>query len=91
MRPPDPPAAPAAEPAAAGRAPASRDEAFRWLEAAADYLLAAEPHSPVPYLVRRAVAWGRLPLPQLMKEYQRSGYDLGALHNVLGLDAGDGG
>ncbi len=89
----DPPAAPA--PAAvvaiavAGRGPASRDEAYRWLEAAADYLAGAEPHSPVPYLVRRAVAWGRLPLPRLMQEFQRNGYDLGALQNVLGLD-GDG-
>jgi type VI secretion system protein ImpA len=72
--------------AIAGRAPASRDEAYRWLEAAADFLAAAEPHSPVPYLVRRAVAWGRLPLPELMQEFQRSGYDLGTLHNVLGLE-----
>jgi hypothetical protein len=45
----------------------------------------------VPYLVRRAVAWGRLPLPQLMLEFQKSGYDLGALHDLLGLDAAGGG
>lgn len=71
------------------RGPASRDEAYRWLNAAADYLAATEPHSPVPYLVRRAVAWGAMPLPALMLEFQRNGYDLGALFNVLGLEGGE--
>lgn len=77
---------PAAIPA--GRGPASRDEAFRWLRAASDYLVQTEPHSPVPYLVRRAVLWGGLSLPELMIDFQRSGYDLGALYTMLGFDAG---
>ena len=36
----------------------SRAEAYRVLQAAADFLQRTEPHSPTPYLVRRAVAWG---------------------------------
>jgi type VI secretion system protein ImpA len=85
--PPPPPDAPVAVPIAiAGRGPASREEAYRWLGAAADYLARTEPHSPVPYLVRRAVAWGALPLPVLMERFQRDGYDLGALYKLLGFD-----
>lgn len=69
--------------------PASREEAFRWLRAASDYLVETEPHSPVPYLVRRAVAWGGLSLQALMIEFQRSGYDLGTLYGLLGFDTGE--
>lgn len=75
--------------AASGHGPASRDEAFRWLRGAADYLVETEPHSPVPYLVRRAVAWGGLSLSQLMLDFQRSGYDLGTLYVLLGFDTGE--
>ncbi len=81
-----PPAPDAAPPAFSGAAgPASRDEAFRWLRAAADYLEATEPHSPVPHLVRRAVGWGGLSLQELMMDFQRSGYDLGTLYVLLGF------
>lgn len=75
--------------AVAGGGPGSRDEAFRWLRAAADYLEQTEPHSPVPYLVRRAVSWGGLSLQELMLDFQRSGYDLGALYVLLGFGSGD--
>ena len=46
----------------------SRAQAYKMLDAAADYLLRAEPHSPAPYLVKRAVTWGRMPLQDLLKE-----------------------
>lgn len=100
--PPTPDAAPAGDgeavtPAASGAAPAvvrvasparpaSRDEAYRWLAIASDYLAATEPHSPVPHLVRRAIAWGRLSLPELFLEFLRQGYDLNALRTLLGFD-----
>jgi type VI secretion system protein ImpA len=33
-----------------------------------------EPHSPVPYLIRRAVAWGQLNAAELYQEvFQKSG------------------
>lgn len=62
-----------------------RDEAYRTLEALADYLAAIEPHSPTPYLIRRAVNWGRLPLPDLMAEIMREEGDLNRLVQLLGL------
>ena len=43
----------------------SRAEAYKRLGEAADYLIKAEPHSPVPYLVKRAVAWGNMSFGEL--------------------------
>jgi type VI secretion system protein ImpA len=63
----------------------SRAEAYRLLENVADYLLLVEPHSPTPYLVRRAVSWGRMPLPELMQEVLREEGDLNRLFKVWGL------
>ncbi len=47
---------------------ASREQAYRLLAEVADYLSRAEPHSPTPYLLRRAVSWGRMSLPELLQE-----------------------
>ncbi|HEX5869544.1 MAG TPA: hypothetical protein VFY65_03950, partial [Longimicrobium sp.] len=63
----------------------SRAEAYRLLEMAADYLAKTEPHSPVPLLVRRAVAWGKLDLAGLVAELARDGYDPQCLRTLLGL------
>jgi len=48
--------------------PAVRADAYRRLESVADYLETLEPHSPVPRLVRRAVAWGNMSFHQLLVE-----------------------
>jgi len=63
----------------------NRKEAYATLELLADYLSAVEPHSPTPYLLRRAVKWGSMPLPELMAEIIREEGDLNRLANVLGL------
>lgn len=63
----------------------SRHEAYVTLEAIADYLAVVEPHSPTPYLLRRAVNWGRMPLPELMAEIIKEEGDLNRLKNLLGL------
>ena len=63
----------------------NRKEAYATLESLADYLSAVEPHSPTPYLLRRAVKWGSMPLPELMAEIIREEGDLNRLANVLGL------
>lgn len=47
---------------------ASRQEAYDLLLAAANYLNTIEPHSPAPYLVKRAVRWGNMPLNELLGE-----------------------
>lgn len=87
---PEPGSEPPVEAAPAEPAPASsgwknRKEAYATLGALADYLSAVEPHSPTPYLLRRAVKWGNMPLPELMAEIIREEGDLNRLSNVLGL------
>lgn len=67
----------------------SRGEAYALLEAAAGYLGRTEPHSPTPWLVRRAVAWGAMELCELLATLIEEGYDLKSLRLLLGL-AGDG-
>ena len=63
----------------------NRDDAYRTLEALAEYLGRIEPHSPTPYLIRRAVKWGRMPLPELMAEIIQEEGDLNRLVNLLAL------
>ena len=63
----------------------SRADAYHQLEGIANFLQSIEPHSPTPYLVRRAVSWGRMPLPKLMQEVLREEGDLNRLFTVLGL------
>ncbi|CAG4885738.1 type VI secretion system protein TssA [Paraburkholderia gardini] len=72
--------------AAAGTTIASRDHAYQMLATIADYLALQEPHSPTPYLLRRAVVWGRMPLPELMREVAREEGGLGRYLSMLGLD-----
>ncbi|MGI4721119.1 MAG: type VI secretion system protein TssA [Janthinobacterium lividum] len=79
-------AAGAAPPAAAPTGWNSREEAYATLEAIADYLGRIEPHSPTPYLLRRAVNWGRMPLPELIAEIIREEGDLSRFGHLLGLD-----
>jgi type VI secretion system protein ImpA len=72
-------------PAPANGAPGSRAEAYRQLEQAAALLRRLEPHSPIPYLVQRAVELGALPFPQLIKALIRDAAVLGELNRELGL------
>lgn len=66
----------------------SREAAYQALEQIARYLQTVEPHSPTPYLIRRAVKWGKMPLPELMQEVLREEGDLNRLFTVLGLVSG---
>jgi len=63
----------------------SRDEAYRMLAAAADYLIIHEPHSPTPHLVRRAVSWGRMSLTELLRELIQDDSNLRQIFNLLGV------
>lgn len=46
----------------------NRDAAFHNLREIADYFLQREPHSPISYLLEKAIYWGYLSLPELLKE-----------------------
>ncbi len=63
----------------------SREDAYRRLTEAADYLLRTEPHSPVGYLIKRAVAWGRMDLSELLQELVASDQDLFKIYGLLGI------
>lgn len=63
----------------------SREQAYFLLEQIAQYLEKTEPHSPTPYLIKRAVTWGRLSLPELMQEVLREEGDLNRYFSMLGL------
>jgi type VI secretion system protein ImpA len=63
----------------------SRADAYQRLGEAADYLLRSEPHSPVPYLVRRAIAWGNMSLAELLQELLQKNADLPTIYALLGM------
>lgn len=64
----------------------TRSEAYSQLKRAAETLEKLEPHSPIPYLVKRAVQLGRLPFPKLIEKLIRDGNVLDELGRELGLN-----
>ncbi len=72
--------------AAPARALHTRDDAYRQLADAASLLQSLEPHSPIPYMIQRAVALGRLPFPELMKFMIRDAGILEQMSRELGLE-----
>ena len=65
-----------------------RPEAYRRLGEVAEYLSRTDPHSPVPYLLHRAVAWEALPLDELLAEFARKDGPLAKVLEWL-RDGGD--
>ncbi|MEI8320670.1 MAG: type VI secretion system protein TssA [Alphaproteobacteria bacterium] len=62
-----------------------RAEAYAMIEKAAEYLSQLDPHSPAPYLIKRAVRWGNLPFEDLLKEMVADGNALTDLRRLLGV------
>ena len=83
--PPLPRPGPSATPQLLGGGIRSRAEAYRRLEEAADYLLLTEPHSPVPYLIKRAVAWGGMNLQEVLQQIIRNDGEMQELDRLLRL------
>jgi type VI secretion system protein ImpA len=67
------------------REPANREEAYRQLLLIAEYLARTEPHSPVPYLIRRGVEWGNKPLSELLGELISADAESRRLWTLLGV------
>jgi type VI secretion system protein ImpA len=63
----------------------TRAEAYQMLVEAADFLSRTEPHSPTPYLVRRAILWGSMSLEDLLPELVRNPSELGDIYRLLNL------
>jgi type VI secretion system protein ImpA len=67
----------------------SRAEAYQRLAEAADYLLRTEPHSPTPYLVRRAVEWGSMSLSEVLQQIVRNDGEMQEINRLLRLAPAD--
>ncbi len=65
----------------------SRGAIYAQLAEAADALQRLEPHSPVPFLILRAVELGGLPFPQLMAALIRDSSVLSEMKRELGIKA----
>lgn len=62
----------------------TRDSIYKQLSQLADQLGKLEPHSPVPFLIRRAVDLGMMPFPDLMKDLVREPKILQDMFRELG-------
>jgi type VI secretion system protein ImpA len=68
-----------------GRTARSRAQIYQRLAEAAEMLRQIEPHSPVPYLIRRAVDLGDLPFPELMRQLISDAAALSEMYRKLGI------
>ncbi|HEY0546755.1 MAG TPA: type VI secretion system protein TssA [Pyrinomonadaceae bacterium] len=64
----------------------TRQEALRRLAEVSDYFRRTEPHSPVAYLVQRAIKWGQMPLETWLQDVIKDDTVLGQLRETLGLN-----
>ncbi len=70
----------------------TRQDALRRLAEVADYFRRTEPHSPVSYLVQRAITWGQMPLDAWLNDVIKDGALLASIRETLGLNTAlDGG
>jgi type VI secretion system protein ImpA len=64
---------------------ANREQAFENLLRVAAYFRETEPHSPVSYALEQAVRWGRLPLPELLRDLVADEDVLSAVYRKMGI------
>lgn len=74
---------------ATGGAIQSRAEALKRLGQLAEFFRKSEPHSPVSYLVQRAVKWGNMPLDSWLQEVVKDQSVLYQLRETLGVNTGE--
>jgi type VI secretion system protein ImpA len=75
---------PSGRPAASTRA-----EAYRQLAQAAAVLKELEPHSPIPYLVHRAIELGSLSFPELIRALVRNAEVVAEINREMGIKSGE--
>jgi type VI secretion system protein ImpA len=69
-----------------GGALASRQAAMRQLAEVVEYFRRNEPHSPIPYLIQRAINWGNMPLELWLRDVVKNDDVLGYVRETLGLN-----
>jgi type VI secretion system protein ImpA len=68
----------------------NRQDALKRLREVEDYFRRTEPHSPISYLIGRAVRWGNMSFEELVRDLARDKSVLGHIWETLGLDNEDG-
>ncbi len=63
----------------------SRQDALRTLGQVADFFRQTEPHSPVSYLVQRAITWGQMPFESWLAEVVKDSGTLESIRETLGI------
>jgi type VI secretion system protein ImpA len=79
-------------PGVATGAIANRKDALKRLNDIADFFQRTEPHSPISYIVQRAVKWGNMPLENWLQDVIKDETVLYQLRQTLGFNtaAGEG-
>ena len=66
----------------------SRGEALARLGEVAEFFRRTEPHSPVSYLVQRAITWGQMPLESWLADVIKDAAVLDGIRETLGIRSG---
>ncbi len=69
----------------------SRQDALQRLTEVAQFFRVTEPHSPVAYLVERAIGWGRMPLEAWLVDVVKDPGTLDRIRETLGIRPGENG
>ncbi len=69
--------------------PGSREEAFRQLANISDFFRKTEPHSPISYILDRAVTWGGMSLEELINELIPDSSSRTTYRSLTGVKASD--
>jgi type VI secretion system protein ImpA len=67
----------------------TREEALKRLAEVAEFFRATEPHSPVSYLLQRAIHWGQIPLQAWLEEVVKDSGVLAHILETLGVKPGE--
>ena len=63
----------------------TREQALNSLLKVADFFRKTEPHSPLSYALEQAVRWGRMPLPELLRDLVSNSDVLDAVYKRMGI------
>ena len=72
-----------------GIEPMDRQDALRRLVAIGDFFRRTEPHTPISFLVQRAVRWGNMPFGSWLQEVIHDQAVLAHVRETLGIQEGD--
>lgn len=67
----------------------NREDAFREILRISQYFRKTEPHSPISYALEQIVRWGRLPLPDLLKELISDESSVSQMFKLVGIKSAE--